>query len=527
MHAFSPNNRPFPSEMFGCVRNSLGHNELRLGLYSDSWVYGVALNSCVDACGGRQRQCGGSCDSWRCSRSLFLRIAQRRIGQLTRHLSKQFSGGAGKYIYPARYLDRILPSGWYSAASLIYPTTSSFRLKVVALLQRLAMSIFMLFICCQALSKPENHVYFAGYGFESQCDQIESKFQYLSAYLGQACKSSDISDESEQFAKLIVKKLPDPSSSLRIIVNGLGTLGAGNNASVLAFVFDGEMVHDEPIGEYYKLLVEVTAQIIAFDFNNMTIIWSKPLIMQYVDLLKSRPDSNDINNALDKILFSESDRSLPSQFANGLADFSPTQSLGLQLGVEDVAVTPGIWKYGSIAQIEDLLASKFTLFLASNLGVSVVPPRKSDAIHNKMAARMADGRVYMLDMPTSDYPIHIKVDKLKKIEFDRTDIEVVNIFGAYITFEVGIRQGDDQIKKIFTEQVKLGVPQRLPSSTVMTESSDGLAYYETIEALFDNFTKAIESPKSDWAKRHMTTTRNPRKAITKLNELKEVIEKCR
>ena len=412
--------------------------------------------------------------------------------------------------------------GIFCTSSL--PTTSRLGAKM---LHRLATLAVMLFICYPAFSQPAHQVYFAGHGFDSRCDQIESKFLYLSAYLDHTCERSGLSERSKQFARLIAEGIPAPSAKLEVMVDGLGTLGAGDNAKVLAFVFDGEMVHDEPLGEYYKLLVEVTAQIIAFDFNSMTIIWSKPLAMQYVDLVEAQPDSNDIDRALERILFGARDRSLPSQFAQGLTEFTPTQSLGLQLGVEEVTVAPEVWKYGSSAKIEDLLASKFTLSLASNLGVSVVPPGKTDAINNKMAARMADGRVYMLEIPQSDYPIHIRVDDLKKVEFDRTATEVVNVFGAYITFDVGIRQGDRQIKGLFTEQVKHGVPQRLPATTVLTEASDGLAYYETIEALFDSFTKALESPNRDWTKRHMTTTTNPRKSVAKLNELKEVLERCR
>ena len=400
---------------------------------------------------------------------------------------------------------------------------------VLGLLCRWVVAAALLLVSYPAIAQSEHRVYFAGHGFDAQCNQIEAKFQYLSAFLDQTCPSAELSEQTLQFARLILGGLPAPSGRLDVITEGLGSLGAGDNANVLAFVFDGEMVHTERLGETHKLLVEVTAQIVTFDFNSMTIVWSKPLAAQYIDVVEpgdSVPEK--IDGALHQLLLGDSERSLPSQFARSLADYSPTQTLGLRLGVEKVTIAPGLWKPGFPDRIEDLLASKFTMTLTSNLGVTVVPPAKTDALNNKMAARMADGAVYTLEVPTSDYPVQISIDDLKKIEADRTNAEVLNVFGVYATFDVGVRAGgDDQIKSIFSEQIKLGVNQRLPITAVLAETSDGLAYYETIEALFDNFTSAVESPSPDWTQRHMVTTTQARDAVRKMNELREVIERCR
>ena len=141
---------------------------------------------------------------------------------------------------------------------------------------------------------------------------------------------------------------------------------------------------------------------------------------------------------------------------------------------------------------------------------------------------MADGAVYALAVPESDYPVRIHLDNLVKVEFDRTHAEVSNVVGAYVTFDVGVRAGsDDQIKSVFSEQIKIGVSQVHAVNTVFSQASDGFAYYEVIEQLFDSFAGAVESPNRKWASSHVVSTKNARKAVAKLNELREVIERCR
>ena len=443
--------------------------------------------------------------------------------------------------------------------------------QVLSKLSQWAALAILLLVCHQATAQSEHQVYFAGHGFDAQCDQIETKFQHLSAFLGQTCGGTDMSERTQQFAALILGKLPASSRKLDVVTDGLGSLGAGNNARVLALVFDGEMVAHQRIGgvtadpmlatgerprqerrldtgssaqlEYlsnqrsrsgamsgasYKVLVEVTAQVVVFDFNSMTIVWSKPLAGRMIHAAPSRPGKQDIESALEHILSGLGEHSLPIQFARSLAEYDPAQSSGLRLGVEKVSVAPGIWKPGYPAGIEDHLASRFSRNLSGDLGVSVVPPAKTDAIDNRMAARMADGAVYALAVPESDYPVRIHLDNLVKVEFDRTHAEVSNVVGAYVTFDVGVRAGsDDRIKSVFSEQIKIGVSQVHAVNTVFSQASDGFAYYEVIEQLFDSFAGAVESPNRKWASSHVVSTKNARKAVAKLNELREVIERCR
>ena len=404
----------------------------------------------------------------------------------------------------------------------------SIKTRAITLLRRSVLPAAILLICYPANAQSEHQVYFAGHGFDTQCNQVETKFQYLSAFLGFKCGEFEPSEKARRLSELILGRLPAPSDQLSIVTEGLGSLGSGDDATVLALVFDGEMVHHENLGGTYKLLVVVSAQVVAFDFNGMDVVWSKPIVVRYVNALTSSPRASDINRAIDQILFGNHELLLPSQFARSLKGYRPSQSMGLRLGVEKVSVAPGVWKHGYPAGIEDRLASELTWTLASNLGVSVVPPTKTDAVDNKMAARMSDGAVYTLDLPKSDYPINITLDNLRKVEYDRTKYEVVYVFQTSITFDFGVRQGgDSQVKSLFTEQIKQGTSQLLPVSAQLAESSDGLAYYETMELLFDNFTVALENPSHKWTKDHVVSTKNARKAVAKLNELKEVIDRCR
>lgn len=61
-------------------------------------------------------------------------------------------------------------------------------------------------------------------------------------------------------------------------------LDGTTSATVLAAALDRELVSVEPIGNQYKVLVEVALQALFFDFRERQVIASYPLTLQRIDV---------------------------------------------------------------------------------------------------------------------------------------------------------------------------------------------------------------------------------------------------
>lgn len=364
----------------------------------------------------------------------------------------------------------------------------------------------------------ENRLHFAGFGYEASVNQLDERLPYLSSFLNEA--------NQERLRSALVEAVGLDNDQL--ILSGLGQLGSGDNAYVFALVFTDELVHTERVGDLGKLLVEVSGQLMAFDFDTGNVAWAKPMSAQYVDVFEQSPSVSEIQVGMEEIIFGDPARSLLGQFSAGIQEIDIGRLDGTTLRVTGVDFSPlAIQQYEAISRlnletVKAILANRFTLSLVDEQGVAIIPTAAAEsgqALGNSMKARMSDGAIYNLVFPEPDFEISFTVDELKKVETGRTGAVVVNVYGVFATFSfIEPLSG----RSFFTEQIKFGVSQRLPVSAVV--GNDWFAFYEAAEAMFDSFAAEMSGPTNEWARRHITTSRRPLEAM---RELEELIQLCR
>lgn len=409
----------------------------------------------------------------------------------------------------------------WSEAEIMHITGKPLRaivLKSLALI--CSLSMFVSPTCFGEVGSADKPLIFAGYGYETALNQLEDKLGYTDRFLD--------AERQQQLVSTLGSIVEAAPSELMISTNELGRLGRGAPATVLALVITSEMVHVETIGDTQKLLVELNAQTMAFDFNSRQIVWARPMSAQHIDVFDRSPNSSDVNVALNKIIFGDFEYSIVRQFKAQLASMALDELDGTTLRVTDI-------DFGELAaqqyqQLTDtdinvarsMLANQFTLALAAGQGVAVIPSASAEngqALGNTMKARMADGSVYNLRFPEPDYHIKITLDEFKKVETGRSGSVVVNVYGVFATF---VFEEPLSGSRFFDEQIKFGVAQRLPTSAIV--GNDWLAFYEVSEALFNSFVSEMDNPSNDWGNRHITTTDRPLRSLRRLQDL---IEQCR
>jgi hypothetical protein len=119
-------------------------------------------------------------------------------------------------------------------------------------------------------------------------------------------------------------------------------LDGTTSATVLAAALDRELVSVEPIGDQYKVLVEVALQALFFDFRERQVIASYPLTLQRIDVQDYRPDNDDIDAIVADLLYGSADTSLSQVLAASLAQAKLPDAAVRRLQVGGVTLSDAV-----------------------------------------------------------------------------------------------------------------------------------------------------------------------------------------
>jgi len=290
--------------------------------------------------------------------------------------------------------------------------------------------------------------------------------------------------------------------------------------------FDRETIAVTKFGDNYKLLVELSFSALIFNYSSKSIVANYPMVAQYIDVLSDQPSTEDISNALDRVVFGEQATGVQATFWEALYEVRLPEAAVRTLRVTDVGVMDSASAYlaGIGAPKDEVLKSdigqSFSKYLVANNGLSVLPTGSNTALGNKMAAKMSNGDVYDLNIPEADYQISITLNGVKKVETARTAAGASWVYGAFVTISVVEPLSG---KSYFNDQMKLGASRTVPASVQSDE--DWPSYSEVIQQLFFEFTRAIAQSDAAWAKRHIISV--SANTTSPLQPLRELLDKCR
>lgn len=278
-------------------------------------------------------------------------------------------------------------------------------------------------------------------------------------------------------------------TQLELIDQPLAMLDGTTSATVLAAALDRELISVEPIGNQYKVLVEVALQALFFDFRERQVVASYPITLQRIDVQDYRPDSDDVDAIIADLLYGNAATSLPQVLATTLNPAKLPDASVRRLQVGEVTLSDAARAKLPDPALEPVLratlAHELSKAVSSNTGIGLLPPATGQAIGGAMAARFADGKVYQLKIPEADYVIKFKLDAMKHGVINETPAVKTMLFGAF--FNVSVVEPFSG-KVFFDQPLRKGATKVVPVTQWQVDQWS--ASYETVLAGLDAFAGA-------------------------------------
>ncbi|MEO9385009.1 hypothetical protein [Chromobacterium phragmitis] len=340
-------------------------------------------------------------------------------------------------------------------------------------------------------------VTFAGLSYSGDSKSIPARFPYsLRLEKAQASRGNALNKQ------LAAKLAADKPRHFELNPQGLASLKGQDQAVVATLLITGETVSAERFGDVAKLMTQVRAQAMFFDFKNMAVLRSYPLSFAYLDLIDHYPNEREMQERFATLYYGDQDKpGILQRFADVMRDATVPdqvprflQVAKVRLGDDarkelppELARTPGT--------AETWAADLFAENLSSKTGVPLLPYTKGYAIGNTLSMRVSEGDVFMLKLPEADYAITLDIPKFRRIKSGEVPAGTSYIYGAYAHVNI---QEPVSGKNYLDADFKNGEVKLVPASQDTID--DFPAYHEAIKGLFAKLADNLAGNRSDWLK---------------------------
>lgn len=354
-------------------------------------------------------------------------------------------------------------------------------------------------------------LYYAGVAYMGDYSAKDKLYKY----------SSQIIDESNELDTALRQRIEQVENDSVDILVGAHLVDYGkDDALTMAFALQNENISIENIGGVYKIDIDLRANILVFDFNNMTIIASYPISIQLRDSSNTKPSGSELKNIIRNLYLGDSGVNIFDSFIERLSALDVKRSFSNTVKVRNVLLRddakknmPGINEQRAEEDYKTYLAQIFSTYLSKNQNMSVLPYSKGHAIGYKMPLKISNAKVYNLSIPGETYSIDIDLRKLKKANIGENDYIKRWAYGTYMGIKLLIPDSDViYMDAKFRKLVKKDVSSRT-NHTV----NDWSIYQESIYRFFDEFTKNISDTDSGWLN-GVTRTENISEQFERFNE---------
>lgn len=363
-------------------------------------------------------------------------------------------------------------------------------------------------------------VYFAGFAFLGEDQYISQNYPHSLAL------SQTMSGDVSEFDKVLAERMQgirNPSYNLKF--GELARLGPDSPSTlVLAFTLDREAVSTEQVDDVHKVMVTLSAQALFVDFRTMSIVATYPVVARYTDGLKQAPSADDVRRIVRDLYLGKLGVNIFDDFVDTLTGITLNANVANKVQVTDVEIgadarpfLPG-YLLADEANAKAFVAQQFSKALSKNQRIPVLPYVKGQAIGNKMSQRFADGRVYSLAIPKPDYSISLSLSKFKKVDYARSAAGSSFIYGSFL----GVKAGIPELGKVyFDATIKYGATKVV--SAEQSSVDDWPAFEASLLILMEEFTKALNTPRPEWAE----TFAGNKALAGDMKTLEEKLQSCR
>jgi len=341
-----------------------------------------------------------------------------------------------------------------------------------------------------AKGKSDNlRVFYAGFAFICDQKNIEANYPY-------SLKLSEIKEDKISVLDNSLRKIFGnlEVKNFQLVTDKQGNLDENDGLSV-AFALDNEMITVEKIEGGFKIVIDLGAQVLFFDFRGKKVIACYPIDIQLIDFSKEKPDNESISERV-KHLFLDNKYGINifNVFVERLKDIEikPKFKNSVQVGnviIEEKAVPflPEAYR-SDMKNIKNVLAQNFSKFLSNNQNISVLPYTKGHAIGKKMSARFANGEIFILEIPEAQYEFDITLRGFKKLKFAEEKSATSWVYGVY----TNIKFYQPLLQKVYLdEKLKNGATKIVPAGHGKVK--DWPAFEASLFKLFDNVTREFST----------------------------------
>lgn len=274
------------------------------------------------------------------------------------------------------------------------------------------------------------------------------------------------------------------------------------SGSAVALAFDGESVLRERIANRSRRVIQISAQLIVFDFREQQVRASFPVSFERVEIA---PDGDDkvyevgLRDSLFELVTSVERPSLIGLAANAYSLMRVLDGLPCKIQVGGVSLDSSVVRITSIhdllssAETESQLSTMFAREWITTTNYPLLPSARSHAVNGKMAGQFSDGRIFDLKIPDPDYVIRLDSARTRRKTVSTSASGRADAVGAYVTFSVvepltGAIVASATMKDVLADKVPA-----LQETVDEWPAAKGV-----FESLFDGFGVAVRKGDNKW-----------------------------
>lgn len=387
--------------------------------------------------------------------------------------------------------------------------------RLVALLPRVwlvALALVSIGIPTATSASEPPAVHFAGIAYTGKAAEAPVSLRYAHTAIERVTGV----ELNRQIAQALAVRSPKHFS---LQVSELGSLDGTGSASVMAVALDRETVSTERIADQYKLLYELAAQALFFDFRERQVLFSYPVTLQHIEVFADAPTQEQIQAIADRVVLGREPTSLSGAIAAELESLSLPSASSRRIQLVEVQLAEGLVGRADAQKLDrELIGHEFSKILAANLRLPLLPHALGQAVAGAMPARMADGKAFNLRIPEPDYRLVLEVSDFRSKTLKETPAFRQQLYGAFFHVRV-----DEPLSStvFFDQPLRQGATKTIPVSQDQVDTA--AAYYETLLTGFSSFAQALAGKDLPWSG-EQTGGREFKK---QLKALKELISQCR
>ncbi|MGI4814592.1 MAG: hypothetical protein ACRYGG_14840 [Janthinobacterium lividum] len=291
-----------------------------------------------------------------------------------------------------------------------------------------------------------------------------------------------------------------PPQHFNIEPAAIADLSANDQAIVTALIMTNETVSVEEIGGIYKLLVNLRAQALFFDYKSMTIMRAYPISVAMLDVLDHPPTEAETSARVRLLLIGGPDAGLLSRYVQRLDEASLPSAATRFVQVSKVTVAEAArallpQKLAAPGAAETWVADTFGEALSSQAGIPVLPYAKGYAIGHVMETQFSDGSIFNLKIPEADYAISVDVTGLKRVLFGESAAGSSFIYASYAQ----VKMEEPLSGTVFFDSpLKNGETKAVPA--MQQSVDDAPAYLDSLRGLFTRTATVFGGTNLPWLK---------------------------